>query len=194
MLLRGYSRGAFRAGRAVVLAGVFWGLAVTGVYSLVFIKEVFALTPRDRFLSRTTDFHDTYSWMADNLPPRARVLVAATNDLYYCPRRAMRLGMDDAYTHTDSGELFGLGEYGRRYTALRRMQALGITHIFAHSDLVARPSRSVAGAVLHEMLARGNLRMIHEAEDTRGTRTPLGKARSERVAVCELVYPTGARP
>ncbi len=177
---------ALVVGRAVVAAGVALGLGVTLVYSGPFVKTVFGLTPSDEFLSRATDFYDTYKWMDGNLPPDAKILVGATNDLFYCPRSVMRLGASDAYTHTDSSALFGLDDHGDAQTAAEKMRSFSITHIFIHKITASSGSRVTAGVILSQMLERGAMRLVYEADDTRGTRTPFAKPRKERVAVYEL--------
>jgi len=187
LLLRRYSAPGLVAARIVVLASVVSGLAAGLVYCAPFVMEVAGLTPTDEFLSRATDYYETYRWMDENLPADATVLVAATNDLYYCPRRVLRLGLDDAYTHSDSRALFGLDapDVGN---ALSKMRTADITHLFAETALVEEYQSSTACRLLAEMLATGALTKVYEADDTPGTRTP-GRAPAARtVAVYKLDY------
>lgn len=189
--LKTYSRAALALAKTVVLLSAAMGLAVGAAYSGALVTGVLGLETTDAFLSRTTDFHETYRWMDENLPEDAGVLVAATNDLYYCPRRAFRLGLDDAYTHVDSRGYFGLDESGGVEEALARFDTLGVTHLFAHADLLEGDSPSRPAAVLHDMLIGGHLVKIYDAEDTRGTRVPGGKPRAERVAVWAVDFGEG---
>lgn len=183
VFLAKYSRAALAAGRVVILAGIASGLGVTLLYSASFVKVAFGLTSRDAFLARSTDFYGQYRWMDENLGPDAKVLVQATNDLYYCPRPAMRLGFSSAYTMVDSQRYFGLDASGNPDTAAGRLAELGITHVFAGDRFVSTKSAAPSGRILAGMLEAGTLKEIHRAESTRGTRNPLSKPRVEGVVV-----------
>lgn len=191
VLLKTYSRAALAVAKAAVLLSAGMGLAVGTAYSGALVASVLGIETTDEFLSRTTDFHETYRWLDENLPADAGVLVAATNDLYYCPRRAFRLGLDDAYTHVDSRGYFALDESGGVEEALARFDALGVTHLLAHADLLGDDSPSRPAAVLHDMLMEGHLVKIYESNDTRGTRVPGEEPRAERVAVWVVDFGKG---
>jgi hypothetical protein len=186
VFLRRYSRPAFWIGRAVVLLTVATGLAVAALYGASFAGVVFHLTPRDRFLARSTDFYGEYRWMNANTPPDAKILIQATNDLYYSPRPSMRLGLSSAYTHCDSGAVFALDAAGTPDRAFARMRELGITHIFTGGNLVSDASSS-AGRILGELLSDGRLEKVLEGTATRGTRNPLASQREEHVEFYSLV-------
>ncbi len=187
--LKHYSRPALLITKFTVLVGVAAGLAVAGLYSVSFAKVVFGIQTRDAFLSRTTDFHKTYRWMDEHLPADAAVLIEATNDFLYCPRRALRLGTSSNYTHCDSQDYFSLGADGSAEKAYARLGKLGVTHLFLHASFIER-STSPSGAILRQMLSSGALREVLRIEDTRGTRNPLSKRRMEEVVILELLRST----
>lgn len=191
LFLRRYSRAAFGIGRVVVLLSVLSGLAVGGFYARGFFAVVTGVEHRDDFLSRTTDFYDTYMWMEANLPADSLVMVGATNDLYYCPVKAMRFGTSDAYTHCDSRAVFGLGPGSTVQAALGRMKELGVTHVFVHEGFADAQSTEPARALLGEMVTAGDLNEIYSADDTRGTRNPFAKQRQEALAIYRVAYQEG---
>jgi hypothetical protein len=124
--------------------------------------------------------------MNANTPPDAKILIQATNDLYYSPRPSMRLDVSSAYTHCDSRAVFGLDDAGTPDRAFARMRELGITHIFTGGNLVSDASSS-AGRILGELLADGRLEKILEGTATRGTRNPFASQREEHVEFYKLV-------
>ena len=194
LFLRKYSRGAFWTGRLVVLFAAASGFSVTAVYSVSFAKAVFGLATRDAFLTRSTDFYGEYRWMDAELAKDATVLVQATNDLYYCPRRAMQLGVTSDYTHMDNQAFFALDGSSDAKAAYERLGALGVTHIFAGKRFVNESNTSPAGQILARMEREGLIEKIRQAKGTRGTRNPFGGQRAEDVATYQVVYDGGHEP
>jgi hypothetical protein len=188
LLLRKYNRPAFQIGRLVVLVGVLSGLAVAALYSWSFVKAVFRITPRDAFLTRSTDFYREYAWMDENLPPDSGVLVQATNDLYYVPRRSMRLGTSSGYTHCDSRAVFSLGDGSTPAEAFETLRRLCVTHVFAAAGFVSESNPDSAGHVLWLLLREGRIEKIREEESTRGTRNPIARQKKEIVSLYRLNY------
>jgi hypothetical protein len=187
VLLRRYAGAAHRIAGLAVGASVVFGMAVAGLYSVSFAKAVVGATPRDEFLARATDFYAQFKWMGDNLPRESMVLVGATNDLYYLPRRSMRLDSSNA----DGLAVYALGADGGPRQALERMRGFGITHLFVRRNMVdagdGRPMVTIFG-VLSET---GHLELLKAWEGSTGTRNPLVRPRVIPVALYEVRYGGG---
>jgi len=185
--LRRYSRPAMHLAQAVVLVSVLSGLAITSLYSVLFIRAVLGTTSTDAFLAATTDFYNDYRWMDAHLPPGSKVLNGATNNIYYLSLPSMRLGMSSAYTLVDTRDLYGLGPTGNAEEALRALKSRGLTHLFLPERLFTDGSNS-ASRILRTLAVQRRLQKLYSATGARGTRNPLAARDTVRVAVYRIVY------
>lgn len=184
VLLRMYSRPAYRIGQAAVFVSVLFGFAVACFYSAPFVKAVFGVTPRDAFLSRSTDFYDEYKWIEQHFPPDSKILVGATNDLYYLKNRAMRLDT----SHSAGLAVFGLDASGSPQKALERMRAFGITNLFVKDEMVDAGSGVAYIRTLGELLRDGHLSAVRSWETAKGTRNPFAEPERFHVTLYQVKY------
>jgi hypothetical protein len=186
-LLKKYAGAAYRVAGLAVGASIVFGMAVAGLYSASFAKVVLGATPRDEFLERATDFYEPFTWMGENLPRESKVLVGATNDLYYLPRRSMRLDS----SNTDGLAVYALGEEGGPRQALELMRGFGITHLFVKRNMVDADGGLPMVAILGMLAENGHLKLLKTWEGSTGTRNPFVRPRIVPVALYEIRYEGG---
>lgn len=183
-LFRKYSAPAAAIGRLVVALSVLFGTAVTGLYAHSFVKVVFGIDSRQEFLTRSTDLYAEFEWMNKDLPREAKVLVGATNDLYYLERRAMRLDT----SHEAGRAVWGMGVDGSPSRALSRMREFGITHVFVKGNMVNTQSDIPFVRILGRLAGRGSLELVRAGRGLKGTRNPFAGQSEIAVALYRVDY------
>jgi len=183
-LLRKWSAPAAALGRLAVALAVLFATAVTGLYAQSFVRVVFGVTSRSAFLTRSTDLYTEFEWMNENLPRNAKVLVGATNDIYYLDRPAMRLDS----SHEAGLAVWGLDAAGSPDGALARMREFGITHVFVRENMVNAQGDIPFVRILGALAERGRLCLVRTGRGLRGTRNPFAEGGEIATALYRVDY------